>query len=233
MAIHGKRYRQAEGLVDRAKAYTIDEAVGLLTQFPKTKFDETVDLSFSLGVDPKHADQLVRGTVVLPHGTGKSVRVLVFSQGDKAKEAQSSGADYVGYKDLVDKIKTGWADFDVAIASPDTMGEVGKLGKMLGPKGLMPSPKAGTVTQDVAKAVKEVKAGRIEFKVDKDGNLHMRVGKLSFPKEKLLENINTAVESVISARPPAVKGQYIKNIAISATMSPGIRLDVAGFESKK
>lgn len=229
---HGKRYRQAVELVDRSKVYSIEEAVGLLTQFPKTKFDETVDLSFSLGVDPKHADQLVRGTVVLPHGTGKSVRVLVFAQGDKVKEAQAAGADHVGYKDLIDKIKTGWMDFDVAVASPDAMGEVGKLGKILGPKGLMPSPKAGTVTPDVSKAVKEVKAGRIEFKVDKDGNLHMMVGKMSFPKEKLLENINTAVESVLNARPPAVKGQYIKGIAISATMSPGIRLDVTGFSGK-
>lgn len=232
MTKHGKRYKQAVGLVDRAKAYSIDEAVGVLTQFPKTKFDETVDLSFSLGVDPKHADQLVRGTVVLPHGTGKSVRVLVFTQGDKAKEAQNAGADYVGFKDLIDKVKTGWMEFDVAIASPDTMGEVGKLGKILGPKGLMPSPKAGTVSQDVGKAVKEVKAGRIEFKVDKDGNLHMIVGKKSFPKEKLVENINTAVESVVSARPTAVKGQYIKGVALSSTMSPGIRLDLTSFTGK-
>lgn len=232
MARHGKRYSQAVGLVDRAKAYSIDEAVGVLTQFPKTKFDETVDLSFNLGVDPKHADQLVRGTVVLPHGTGKSVRVLVFTQGDKSKDAQNAGADYVGFKDLIDKVKTGWMEFDVAVASPDTMGEVGKLGKILGPKGLMPSPKAGTVTQDVGKAVKEVKAGRIEFKVDKDGNLHMMVGKRSFPKEKLVENINTAMESVVSARPAAVKGQYIKGIALSSTMSPGIKVDVTSFAGK-
>lgn len=229
---HGKRYRQATGLVDVTRFYSIEDAVGLMTQFPKTKFDETVDLSFNLGVDPKHADQLVRGTVVLPHGTGRSVRVLVFTQGDKTKDARSSGADHVGFKDLIDKIKSGWMEFDVAIASPDAMGEVGKLGKILGPKGLMPSPKAGTVTQDVAKAVKEVKAGRVEFKVDKDGNLHMIVGKKSFPKEKLVENVNTAIESVLSARPPAVKGQYIKGIAISATMSPGVRLDVSRFGVK-
>jgi large subunit ribosomal protein L1 len=229
MAKQSKRYKQAVELVDSNKSYSVDEAVGLLTQFPKTKFDETVDLSFSLGVDPKHADQLVRGTVVLPHGTGKPVRVLVFSQGDKAKEAQGAGADYVGYKDLIDKIKTGWVEFDVAIASPDTMGEVGKLGKILGPKGLMPSPKAGTVTPNVAQAIKEVKAGRIEFKVDKDGNLHMVVGKRSFPNDKLVENVSTAIESVINARPSAVKGQYIKGIALSATMSPGIRLDVTKY----
>lgn len=232
MAKQSKRYRQAKELVDINKFYSIEEAVGLIERFPKTKFDETVDLSFCLGVDPKQADQLVRGTVVLPHGTGKSVRVLVFTQGDKAKEAEAAGADYVGFKDLIDKIKTGWMDFDVAVASPDTMGEVGKLGKILGPKGLMPSPKAGTVTPNVDKAVKEVKAGRIEFKVDKDGNLHMVVGKRSFAKEKLLENINTAVESVVSARPSAVKGQYIKGMALSATMSPGLRLDVAKFASK-
>lgn len=229
MAKQSKRYKQSVGLVDSNKSYSVEEAVGVLTQFPKVKFDETVDLSFSLAVDPKHADQIVRGTVVLPHGTGKSVRVLVFAQSDKAKEAQDAGADYVGYKDLIDKIKAGWMEFDVAIASPDTMGEVGKLGKILGPKGLMPSPKAGTVTPNVAQAVKEVKAGRIEFKVDKDGNMHMVVGKGSFPKEKLVENINTAIESVVNARPPAVKGQYIKGIALSATMSPGIRLDITRY----
>lgn len=232
MPKQSKRYRQAKELVDIDKFYSIEEAVGVIERFPKTKFDETVDLSFCLGVDPKQADQLVRGTVVLPHGTGKSVRVLVFTQGDKAKDAEAAGADYVGFKDLIDKIKTGWMDFDVAVASPDTMGEVGKLGKILGPKGLMPSPKAGTVTPNVDKAVKEVKAGRIEFKVDKDGNLHMVVGKRSFAKEKLLENINTAVDSVVSAKPPAVKGQYIKGIALSATMSPGLRLDISKFVVK-
>ncbi len=229
MAKQSKRYRQAKEMADINKFYSIEEAVGLLEKFPKTKFDETVDLSFCLGVDPKQADQIVRGTVVLPHGTGKSVRVIVFAQGDKAKDAQTAGADYVGFKDLIDKIKTGWMEFDVAVASPDTMGEVGKLGKILGPKGLMPSPKAGTVTPNVDKAVKEVKAGRIEFKVDKDGNLHMIVGKRSFAKEKLIENINTAVESVVNARPVAAKGQYIEGVALSATMSPGLRLDITKF----
>lgn len=229
MSKHGKRYNAALKLVDLDKSYSIEEAVALIAQFPKTKFDETIDLSFSLGVDPKHADQLVRGTVVLPHGTGKSVRVVVFTQGDKVKEAQEAGADYVGFKDLIEKVKTGWVDFDIAVASPDTMGEVGKLGKILGPKGLMPSPKAGTVTQNIGKTVKEVKAGRVEFKVDKDGNLHMIVGKSSFGKEKLLENINMAVESVLAARPAAVKGHYIENMAVSPTMSPGIKLDISKF----
>jgi len=228
-----KRYEQAAKMVDSNKLYTVNDAVALLSQFPKTKFNETVDLSFNLGVDPKHADQLVRGTVVLPNGTGKSVRVAVFAQGDKVKEAQEAGADFVGFKDLVEKIKGGWADFDVAVASPETMSEVGKLGKVLGPKGLMPSPKAGTVTPNIGRAVKEVKAGRIEFKVDKDGNLHMVVGKSSFAKEKLAENIVAAIESVIHARPAAVKGQYLRGIALSSTMSPGIRLDIAKFAAKE
>lgn len=226
MGNHSKRYEASRKLVDINKTYTVEEAVEVLSKFPKTKFDQTVDLSFSLGVDPKHADQLVRGTVVLPHGTGKTVRVLVFTIGDKVKEAQEAGADFVGFKDLVEKIKGGWTDFDIAIASPDTMGEVGKLGKVLGPKGLMPSPKAGTVSPNIGKAVKEVKAGRVEFKVDKDGNLHMIVGKSSFTGEKLAENIKTAVESVLNAKPAAVKGQYIESIALSSTMSPGIMLDL-------
>jgi large subunit ribosomal protein L1 len=233
MAKQSKRYKKAKELVDAEKVYFVKDAVDVLAKFPKTKFNESVDLSFSLNVDPKHADQLVRGTVVLPHGTGKTVRVAVFAQGDKVKEAQDAGADFVGFKDLVDKIKGGWADFDVAIAAPDTMGEVGKLGKVLGPKGLMPSPKAGTVSPNIAKAVQEVRAGRIEFKVDKDGNLHMGVGKSSFQKEKLIENINTAIDSVLAARPAAVKGQYIKGISLSATMSPGVRLDLTEFAAKK
>jgi large subunit ribosomal protein L1 len=232
MTKESKRYIKAKGMVDVEKMYSVEEAVGILAQFPKTKFNETVDLSVSLNVDPKHADQLVRGTVVLPHGTGKTVRVVAFTQGDKAKEAQDAGADIVGFKDLVEKIKGGWADFDVAVATPDTMGEVGKLGKVLGPKGLMPSPKSGTVTQNIAQAIKEVKAGRVEFKVDKDGNLHMIVGKSSFAKEKLLENINTAIDSVLSARPAAVKGHYIKSMSLSATMSPGVRLDHTRFGVK-
>lgn len=231
MKKRGKNYRKSFELIDSNKFYQIDEAVGLVEQFPKAKFDQTISLSFNLNVNPKHADQIVRGTVILPHGTGKKVTVLVFAQGDKAKDAQKAGADHVGYKDMVEKVKNGWAEFDVAIASPDTMSEVGKLGRVLGPKGLMPSPKAGTVTPNIGNAVKEVKAGRIEFKVDKDGNLHMIIGKASFEKQKLIENAHTAINALISARPPAVKGQYLKGIALSRTMSPGIRLDLSKFVS--
>ena len=225
MAKYGKRYRQAVELIDKSKFYSADEAVEVLANFPKTKFDETVELSFNLSVDPKHADQLVRGTVVLPHGTGKHVRVLVFAQADKAHDAQNAGADYVGYKDLIEKIKGGWVDFDVVIASPDTMSEVGKLGKILGPKGLMPSPKAGTVTPNVEQAAREVKAGRLEFRVDKEGNLHLIIGKKSFSKENLVENANAGIEAIIKARPSAVKGQYINSVTLSTSMGPGIKLD--------
>lgn len=232
MPKHGKRYNQAIELIDKNKCYSTEEAVEILTSFPKTKFDETIELSFNLNVDPKHADQLVRGTVVLPHGTGKKVRVLVFAQADKVTAAEGAGADCVGYKDLVEKIKGGWMDFDVAIASPDTMSEVGKLGKILGPKGLMPSPKAGTVTPNVEQAVKEVKAGRVEFRVDKQGNLHLIIGKISFSKENLIKNANTGIEAVVKARPPAVKGQYVKGATISTSMGPGIRLNVGSMASK-
>ena len=228
----GKRYRKSAELVKEDKNYSITNAVELLIQFPVAKFDETIDLCFNLNVNPKHADQIVRGTVVLPHGTGKSVKVVAFAQGEQAKAAQDAGADYIGYKDLIEKIKGGWTDFDVVIASPDTMGELGKLGKILGPKGLMPSPKAGTVTPQVGKAVKEVKAGRIEFKVDKEGNLHMIVGKKSFGREKLIDNAKIAIGAVSQARPAALKGPYMKNIAISSSMSPSIRLDVTKIELK-
>lgn len=233
MPKHGKRYKQAVELIDRSKLYSVTEAVEILGNSPKTKFDETVELSFNLNVDPKHADQLVRGTVVLPHGSGKKVRVLVFAQPDKAKEAQTAGADYVGYKDLIEKIKGGWMDFDVAIASPDTMSEVGKLGKILGPKGLMPSPKAGTVAPKVGDAVKEVKAGRIEFRVDKDGNLHLVVGKRSFSKENLTKNVRAGIEAIVKAKPPAVKGQYINSATLSTSMGPGIKLDVGTMVKMK
>lgn len=232
MTKHGKRYRKALELIDKNKLYSVDEAAGLLMSFPNSKFDETVELSFNLGIDPKHADQSVRGTVVLPYGTGKKVRVLVFAQADKARAAQEGGADYVGYKDLIEKIKGGWVDFDVAIATPDSMGEIGKLGKILGPKGLMPSPKSGTVTQNVLQAVKEIKAGKIEFRVDKAGNLHLAIGKKSFPKEKLIENIKTSIDAVVKARPPAVKGQYIKSAVVSTSMGPGIRLDTVAVATK-
>ena len=229
MPKHGKRYRQASDLIDKKKFFSVKEAVEILCNFPKTKYDETIELTFNLNADPKHADQLVRGTVVLPHGTGKSVRVLVFAQGDKEKDAQTAGADYVGYKDLAEKIKGGWMDFDVVIASPDTMSEVGKLGKILGPKGLMPSPKAGTVTPKVAEAIKEVKAGRIEFRIDKGGNLHLITGKRSFPKENLMENVKAGINAVIKARPSAVKGQYVNSATLSTSMSPGISLDVGSI----
>lgn len=228
----GKRYKKAVELLEDGKFYSIAEAVDVVLSLPKTKFDESVDLSFLLGVDPKHADQLVRGQVSLPHGTGKSVRVLVFAQGDKAEEAKNMGADFVGYKDLAEKIKGGWLDFDVAVASPDTMSEVGKLGKVLGPKGLMPSPKAGTVTPKIGQAVKEIKAGRIEFRVDKGGTLHMIIGKRSFSREFLIANANNAIDAIIKARPAAVKGQYIKTITISTSMGPGIHLDVKPFTAK-
>jgi len=231
MTEHGKRYNNSMGMLDIEKPYPLEEAVKFLCEFPRTKFDETVEFSFNLNVDPKHAEQLVRGTVVLPHGTGKKVRVVVFAQGDKVQEAKDEGADYIGFKDLVDKIKGGWFDFDVVIASPDTMSEVGKLGRVLGPKGLMPSPKSGTVTPKIGEAVKQVKAGRIEFRVDKTGNLHLVVGKRSFSRENLFENAKAGIEAVLRARPVAVKGQYIKSATISSSMSPGIKLDIKAMSA--
>ncbi|MCS7338630.1 MAG: 50S ribosomal protein L1 [Verrucomicrobiae bacterium] len=225
-----KRYKKALELVDKDKAYPLGTAVELLTKMPKAKFDETVELAFKLNVDPKQTDQTVRGTVTLPHGTGKTVRVLVFAKsGDAAEAARAAGADYVGFEDLIKKCQEGWADFDVAIATPEAMTEVRKLGKILGPRGLMPNPKTGTVTDDVAKAVKEVKAGRVEFKVDKGGNVHVPVGKLSFGPAKLVENARAVIEAVAKARPAALKGTYIRNCTISATMSPGLRLDLKEF----
>ena len=221
-----KRLKKSLEVIGNEKVLSIEKAVETLLEFPKAKFDESVDLSFNLGIDPKHADQLVRGKVTLPNGTGKTVKVAVFAQGDDAQAAKDAGADYVGFKDLAEKIKGGWFDFDVVIAAQNTMSEVGKLGKVLGPKGLMPSPKAGTVTPKVADAVKEVKAGRIEFRVDKGGTLHMIVGKRSFTKDALVENVNAAIQAIIKAKPAAAKGQYIKSVAMSSTMSPGIGLNV-------
>ena len=223
----GKKHTLAQSKYDRAKFYGLDEAVGLVKAMAYAKFDETVDLVFRLGVDPKHADQIVRGTVILPHGTGKSVRVLVFAQGEKEKEAQQAGADYSGCDDLIEKIQGGWMEFDTAVATPDVMGKVGRIGKILGPRGLMPNPKAGTVTFDVAGAVREIKAGRVEFRVDKAGNVHVPCGKASFPHERLLENATAVVETVIKAKPSAAKGRYMRNVAISTTMGPGVRLDTA------
>jgi large subunit ribosomal protein L1 len=220
-----KKYVEARKKIDREKRYEMDEALELLPQICFAKFDETVELALRLGVDPRHADQMVRGSVALPHGLGKSVRVLVFAKGEKEKEAQEAGADTVGAEDLIEKIQKGWLDFDKAIATPDVMGMVSKLGKILGPRGLMPNPKVGTVTFDIAKTVKEMKAGRVEFRVDKAGNLHVPVGKVSFGKEKLLENLNSLLDAVIRLKPPTSKGTYIKGMAVSTTMSPGIKVD--------
>lgn len=221
-----KRYKAAVALIDRAKAYTVEEAVATLKQTPGTKFDESVDLAFHLGVDPKHADQMVRGAVVLPHGTGKTVRVVVFAKGEKEREAKEAGADYIGAEDLIEKIQGGWMEFDSTIATPDLMGQVGKLGKVLGPRGLMPNPKLGTVTFDVARAVREVKAGKVEFRVDKAGNVHVLIGKKSFSAEQLAANAMTLVEAIMRARPASAKGQYLKSLTVSSTMGPGIPVDV-------
>ncbi|MCS7281601.1 MAG: 50S ribosomal protein L1 [Desulfobacterota bacterium] len=225
MAKRGKKYLEAKKKIDREKRYTLEEALDLLPQISYAKFDETVEIALRLGVDPRHADQMVRGSVTLPHGLGKSVKVLVFAKGQKEKEALEAGADYVGAEDLVEKIQKGWLDFDKAVATPDMMGLVSKLGKILGPRGLMPNPKMGTVTFDIAKTVKELKVGRVEFRVDKAGNLHAPVGKLSFGKEKLMENIDAFLETVLRLKPPTSKGTYIRGIAISTTMSPGIKID--------
>ena len=222
---HGKKYTDGAKLIDRANLYTSKEALDLVTQTAKAKFDETVEVHVRLGVDSRHADQQVRGAVVLPNGTGKDVKVAVFAKGDLAKAAQEAGADFVGDADLVQKIQGGWMDFDVAIASPDMMGFVGRLGKVLGPRGLMPSPKAGTVTMDVAKAVQEAKAGKIEYRLDKTNIIHCPIGKASFGTDKLLENFNTLLDAILKAKPEASKGQYIKSCAVASTMGPGIKIN--------
>ena len=222
----GKRYQEAAKLVDAAKAYEAKEALEVIEKMPKTKFDETVELHVKLGVDSKHADQQVRGTVVLPHGTGKTKKVLVFARGDKAKEAEAAGADYVGAEDLVPKIeKENWFDYDVIVATPDMMGVIGRLGKVLGPKGLMPNPKSGTVTMDVAKAISEIKAGKVEYRLDKTNIIHLGFGKVSFGAEKLYENYEKIIEAIIKAKPAAAKGQYIKSVSISTTMGPGLYIN--------
>ncbi|MFO0622091.1 MAG: 50S ribosomal protein L1 [Polyangia bacterium] len=227
MAKVGKKYAAALKLVDREKRYSMDEAFDLLPKLKvSSKFDETVDLAVRLGVDPKHADQMVRGAVNLPHGTGKSVRIIVFAKGDKAKEAQDAGANFVGAEDLVNKIQTeNWLDFDAAVATPDMMGVIGKIARILGPRGLMPNPKVGTVTTDVAKAVRELKGGRVEFRVEKAGIVHAPVGKLSFGPEKLRENARALIELLVKLKPSSAKGQYVKSIALSTTMGPGLKLD--------
>jgi large subunit ribosomal protein L1 len=224
MALHGKKYRAAAEKVEH-RPYQLDEAMALLKQIAYAKFNETVELSMLLGVDPKHADQMVRGTTVLPHGTGQSKRVLVIAQGDKQKEAQEAGADLVGGDDMVQKIQEGWIDFDAVIATPDMMRSVGKLGKVLGPRGLMPNPKTGTVTADIAKAVKEIKAGKVEFRVDKTGIIHAPVGKMSFAADSLVANAHALVDSIVKAKPAAAKGKYLKSVTLSSTMGPGVRID--------
>jgi large subunit ribosomal protein L1 len=225
-----KRYKKALEVVDAKKTYALKDAVGVLAKFPKAKFNETIDLAFRLGVDPKHSDQMVRGTVPLPHGSGKTVRVLVFAKnGAAADAAKAAGAEYVGFEDMIAKCQGGWADFDVAVATPEAMAEVRKLGKVLGPRGLMPNPKTGTVTDDTARAVKEVKAGRVEFKVDKAGNIHVGVGKVSFVANQIEENARAVIEAVFKARPNSLKGTYVHTCTLSATMSPPVRLDVREF----
>src|SRR5881296_1355885 len=223
-----KRYKKALELVDGKKLYPLKSAVEVLTKFPKAKFNETLELAFRLGVDPKQSDQMVRGTVPLPHGSGKTVRVLVFAKsGPAADAAKAAGAEYVGYDDMIKKCQEGWNDFDVAVATPEAMGEVRKLGKVLGPRGLMPNPKTGTVTEDTGRAVKEVKAGRVEFKLDKNGNVAVPVGRFSFEEKALVENGNAVIEAVVRARPATAKGQYLEGVTISATMSPGVHVDPA------
>ncbi|WP_050551852.1 50S ribosomal protein L1 [Clostridium tunisiense] len=222
----GKNYIESAKLVDRSALYTPSEAMELAIKTSKAKFDETIEVHVRLGVDPRHADQQVRGAVVLPNGTGKTVRVLVFAKGDKAKEAQAAGADYVGAEELVDKIqKENWFDFDVVVATPDMMGVVGRLGRVLGPKGLMPNPKSGTVTFDVTRALADIKAGKVEYRVDKTAIVHVGVGKKSFGTEKLMENFHTLMEAVVKAKPAAAKGQYIKSVTVASTMGPGVKIN--------
>ena len=227
MAKRGKKYIEAVKLIERSKAYSVNEAVELVKKTSTTKFDASVEVAFRLGVDPKKADQQLRGAVVLPNGTGKTQKVLVFAKGEKAKEAEAAGADYVGDTEYINKISGGWFEFDVIVATPDMMGEVGKLGRTLGPKGLMPNPKTGTVTFDVAKAVSEIKAGKVEYRVDKAGNVHVPIGKVSFEDEKLVENFNTIFDTMVKVKPAAAKGTYMKNVAITSTMGPSVKIDAS------
>jgi len=232
MARHGKKYRASAGKIEQ-RPYQLDEAFKLLKEVAYAKFNETVELSMLLGVDPKHADQMVRGTTVLPHGTGQTKRVLVIAQGDKQREAQEAGADFVGGDEMVDKINGGWTDFDAVIATPDMMRSVGKLGKVLGPRGLMPNPKTGTVTFDVAKALQEIKAGKVEFRVDKTSIIHVPVGKIQFTADALRDNATAIINAIRKAKPPAAKGKYVRSIYISSSMSPSIQLDTAVAEVKE
>lgn len=228
---HGKKYQESAKLIEAQKLYDVEEAVTLVKQTAKAKFDETIELSVKLGVDPRHADQQVRGAVVLPHGTGKTVRVLVFAKGDKAKEAEAAGADFVGAEEMVAKIQQeNWFGFDVCVATPDMMGVVGRIGRVLGPKGLMPNPKSGTVTMDVTRAVNEIKAGKVEYRVDKTSIVHVPVGKASFDDEKLRENIAVLMNAVVRAKPATAKGTYLRSVVISSTMGPGIKLNALRFQ---
>ena len=226
MAKHGKKYREAEKLIEKEKLYQPQEAVSLLKKMNYVKFDPTLEVHMRLGVDPRHADQMVRGVAMLPAGAGKEVKVLVFAQGERALEAEAAGADFVGLDDLIKRIEEDWFGFDVAIATPDVMGKVGRLGKKLGPRGLMPSPKAGTITFDLAKTIREVKAGRVEFRVDKTSLLHVPAGKLSFNEDALMANIASVIDAVVRARPSGAKGTYVKSVVLASTMSPSVRLDV-------
>jgi len=222
MVKHGKRYQEAIKKVDKNTMYDPADAIKLVKEISNAKFDETIDLAFRLGVDPRHADQQVRGAVVLPHGTGKTQRVLVFAKGDKAREAEEAGADFVGAEDLIERIQGGWFDFDVAVSTPDMMGQVGRLGRLLGPKGLMPNPRVGTVTMDLTRAIGEIKAGKVEYRVEKTGIIHVVIGKASFGEEQLMDNFRTMADTINKAKPPGAKGQYIRSVAISSTMSPAI-----------
>ena len=226
---HGKKYTDSAKLLEKGKLYDLTEAVELVKQTAKAKFDETIELSVRLGVDPRHADQQVRGAVVLPHGTGKKVRVLVFCKADKEADAKAAGADFIGGEDLIAKIQEGWLDFDVVVATPDMMGVVGRLGKVLGPKGLMPNPKAGTVTMDVTKAINDIKAGKIEYRLDKSNIIHVPVGKASFSEEALAENYKALMDAIMKAKPSALKGQYLKSITLATTMGPGVKVSTAKY----
>jgi large subunit ribosomal protein L1 len=231
MARHGKKFAAAAAQV-QARTYSIEEAIPLIQKVKYAKFDETVEIAMRLGVDPKHADQMVRGTVVLPHGLGKSKRVLAIAGADKQKEASEAGADHVGGEELVEKILGGWVDFDAVVATPDMMRAVGRLGKVLGPRGLMPNPKTGTVTPNVAQAIKEIKAGKVEFRVDKTGIIHAPVGKTSFSSDKLIDNTHALVDSVVRAKPPAAKGKYLKTVTVSSTMGPGVAIDTGHIDER-
>jgi len=227
---HGKRYLAAKAMIDKTKAYEVEEALNLVLETAKAKFDETIEVSLRLGVDPRHADQQVRGTVVLPHGTGKTVRVLVIAKGDKAREAEAAGADFVGAEEMIAKIQQeNWFDYDVIVATPDMMGLIGRLGRVLGPKGLMPNPKSGTVTMDVTRAINDIKAGKVEYRVDRTAIAHVPIGKASFGAEKLSDNLKVLMDAVVKAKPAAAKGTYLKSVVISATMGPGVKLNTVRF----